>query len=111
MNTETGRIYDLHELYPDEKKRQAEMDSDLSAAKAELRQHFMALPTAEVQFSDPAIELSVREARAELARATAVHKATAVSSEVAHTMKLGQKAKVRRAKRRKADKQARKRNR
>lgn len=104
MNTDTGRIYDLGELYPDPKKRAAQMEADLRAClPAEL--------TTEVAWSDPAVELSVREAREELARACALDRAAMVSGEVAQTVRLGQRERERRARRRKAEKQARKRNR
>lgn len=111
MNTETGRIYDLEELYPDKSKRQKQLDADVDEQRRRLYELRSQLPTPEVAFSDPAIALSVKEQRDELARAFATDQAVPVSAQVAHTMKLGQREVQRRAKRRKAEKQARKKNR
>jgi hypothetical protein len=107
VNTDSGRIYDLSELYPDEKQRSAQMEADARLMAMKLA----SLPTPEVEWSDPAIKLSIAEQRRELAAANAIGKAVPVSGEVAQTMKLGQRELSRRSRRRKAAKQARKNNR
>lgn len=107
MNVDSGRIYDLAELYPDEKLRREQRQADARLVALELA----ALPTPEVEWSDPAVKLSMAEQRRELAAATAIGKAVPVSGAVAHTMKLGQREQARRGRRRKAAKQARKSNR
>lgn len=107
MNVDSGRIYDLKELYPEEGKRAAQMEADARFQALQM----LALPTPEVEWSDPAVKLSLQEQRRELAQATAIGKAVPVSGDVAHTMRLGQREQERRVKRRKATKRARKNNR
>lgn len=107
MNVDSGRIYDLGELYPDEKKRGEQLEADARLMAIQLA----SLPTPEVAWSDPAVKLSMDEQRRELAAATAIGKAVPVSGVVAQTMKLGQRELERRGRRRKSAKQARKKNR
>lgn len=107
MNVDSGRIYDLGELYPEEKNRTAQREADARLMALELA----SLPTPEVEWSDPAVKLSIEQQRRELAAATAIGKAVPVSAAVAQTMKLGQRELERRGRRRKAAKQARKNNR
>lgn len=107
MNVDSGRIYDLGELYPDEKLRTEQREADARVMALKLA----SLPTPEVEWSDPAVKLSMAEQRSELAAATAIGKAVPVSAAVAQTMKLGQRELERRGRRRKAAKRARKQNR
>lgn len=107
MNVDSGRIYDLNALYPDEKLREEHFEDDVRRVARQLT----SLPTPEVEWSDPAVKLSMDEQRRELAAATATGKAVPVSATVAQTMRLGQRELERRGRRRKAAKQARKNNR
>lgn len=96
MNTDTGRIYDLDAL---------------GVRENELRHEYASLRRAPFEFSDPFEKLTAEDERTELLAAARLHKLVPVSGDVAHTMKLGQRELERRAKRRRAVKDARKRNR
>ena len=114
MNTDTGRIYDLTDLYPDEKRRTtAAQLVDLAARDdAQRALHaFRAEHPMEVAYSDPREQLTDEQLRAEFERAAAAGDAVLVSEQVAQKVRLGERELERRAKRRKAAKQARARNR
>lgn len=102
MNTDTGRLYDLHEMYGGEERAAARLD-ELAATE------FSGFVAGGQVYSDPLDALEADVERAEFERAFAAGDAVPVSGRVVQTLRVGERELKRR--RRRAVRDARRRNR